>query len=427
MTSTHTPLIRLATLICLLSSFLLAFAPSAWAATLLQSTGSLDATVRPKLGTPELVLRCTYLYPADVQGQTYHIVSPGRYCFSADLNATPPSLQPVIYSPDSVRPTQSALHTGAAIHVHASRVEIDFGQHALNDSGKTPIQDGIRIDPGLDHVYVHNGLINGFDTGIAGNGQSALPISAIQIRNMQFFGSAIGAALISVRDSSIRQSKFTTDIMGLALSSADRIVVTANRFEFTTSSAGWIVGLYTSWGLRELTITDNVFNGRGQLNGLGIHLHNHAHHATNDQLSRDNRIKRNLFYAVQEPIVVTGSGVARNNQIRDNQIYGDSGPSIVRTYPVGYPNQFIAIRVEKNEDIEVSGNHIFTGYRVPYFYGIALGYGTTVKLDGNSTSTLRFNQTCGVMDPLVTPTGVPESSVDGGNYWNNLCRPPVIQ
>ncbi|MGE0622479.1 MAG: NosD domain-containing protein [Pseudomonadales bacterium] len=419
---------RRSPLLCLVTSVGLALTAPAWADTLLQSAGTLDATVTstPLVAVSPVYSLCTMIYSRDVQERTYHIVSPGRYCLASDLNATPPAIV-LLPTPKEFGVKTNSIHSGAAIHVHVSDVDIDFRRYALNDAGATPIEDGVRLDPGLSNVTVHDGVINGFENGLAGSGTVSAVLSGIRIQRMKFYGGQIGAHLGIVRDSVISRNTFAADIIGLALSVADRTVVAGNRFDLPGTSTGYAIGLYTSWGARHLSITDNIFNGRGQFGGMGLHLHNNSWQATNEDLSRANRVERNVLYAVEEPIVVSGSGIASDNVIRENQIFGDTASTIVRTYPTGYPRRFSGIRVENNAEIEIYGNYVFTGLRIPYYHGIELGSATTVKLDVNGASTLRSNQTCGVADPLRAPYGVPESSIDGGNWWNNWCLPLQIQ
>jgi hypothetical protein len=213
--------------------------------------------------------------------------------------------------------------------------------------------------------------------------------------------------------------------MAICIAGADDVIVSLNRFDLPSTNP-WSIGLYTQSRVRNVLIADNTFYGHGYTNRTGIFLHNNTKYVTASQLSRDNIIERNILYGVQDPINIGGTGIGSNNVVRHNQIYGDYPYNITRTYPTGFPHQFAAIRVSRNIDIEIVGNYIFSALGLPYYNGIQLESGTTVKPDSNGNPLLRYNQTCGVFDPLVPPPGVAESSVDGGNYWNVFCMPPVI-
>jgi hypothetical protein len=391
---------------------------------------------------------CTYIYPADVDQRTYNIVVPGRYCLASDLvarlpaEASPTSLLPdstnLNRDPPSFSDPKTPAHTGPAINIHVSDVEIDFGGYTLSEYRKESIEYGIHMEYGLGNIHIHGGAIAGFEIGIS-NGPTGLtsyaPNTAISIRKMQFNGSFagpgthdVGVSLGGISDSVISQNEFDGHWMALGIAGADDVIVSLNRFDLpsTNSTNSWSIGLYTQSRVRNVLIADNTFYGHGYTNRTGIFLHNNTRHVTVSQLGRDNIIERNILYGVQDPINIGGTGIGSNNVVRHNQIYGDYPYNFTRTYPSGFPHEFAAIKVSNNIDIEIVGNYIFSALGLPYYNGIKLESGTTVKPDSNGNPLLRYNQTCGVFDPLVPPPGVAESSVDGGNYWNVFCMPPVI-
>jgi hypothetical protein len=252
-------------------------------------------------------------------------------------------------------------------------------------------------------------------------------ISNLSIRVMETSGADTGVSLLHMADSVISRNSFEGGVWGSGMSVITNVTVTQNHFHLPPTTY-WAAGIYMSWGAFGVLIADNTFYGYGSPHKMGIHLHNNSHlaNATPEFLSHDNRIERNVLYGLDDPIYDGGSGIASRNVVRDNQIFGNYPESITRSYPVGFPTQFTAIRVKNNVDIEIVGNYIFSGWSLPYYKGIELLEATTIKPDANGNPLLIYNSTCGVFDPLVPPPGVAESSVDAGNYWNVFCTPPEI-
>lgn len=347
------------------------------------------------------------------QNQPYILWQPGTYCLAEDITV--------------------ALTThGDVIQIDANEVTLWLAGHTLQSQSTTdesglPIGDtAIRILAGTHNVRVYGGIIEGFATGVHGEGLDTDPIHRLEVRDLKFEKLDSGIAGEYLVESTLARNSFSDCLFSIGVGGySNGTLVEGNEIALGASPYNYQWGI-TGSRTQGLTIRGNTIIGDENVTSPvllqgGISLYSGYCGRSGcddpDVLGRDNIVEDNLLIATDHAIVVGGSADGFGNTVRFNRIQGGISSSYVA--PPGYQAQVLSwfgISVGNEHDLVVHNNHIYSGSVKGYEYGVKM-YGTVNLAVHNGLPALYDNETCGVMVPLEPPPRMSASQYDGGNAW----------